>query len=130
MSGCEARVAACVIRVDLMPYEPEDYVGEVKWLTNSEVANATKLLQGKWVIDILWVMRDRPIRLSELKRQIPTASKKALTARLRQLEAARIVQRHDLSNSVLHVEYSVAEAVRKPLLALLDCLAEWNKVIM
>jgi DNA-binding HxlR family transcriptional regulator len=47
-------------------------------------------------------MREGPVRLSELKREIPLAS----TARLRSLEAARIVLRRELSSSVLHVEYT------------------------
>ena len=66
--------------------------------------------------------------ISELKREIPSASKKALTASLRSLEAARVVLRRDLSSSVLHVEYELADAMREPLVALLDHLAEWGKL--
>jgi DNA-binding HxlR family transcriptional regulator len=66
------------------------------------------------------------VRLSELKRGIPLASKKALTARLRFLEAAQIVSRRDLSSSVLHVEYALTDAVREQILALLECLATWG----
>ena len=71
-------------------------------------------------------MREHPVRLSELKREIPSASKKALTASLRTLEAARLVLRRDLSSSVLHVEYDLAEPMREPLVVLLDDLAEWG----
>ena len=72
-------------------------------------------------------MRTRPVRLSELKREIPSASKKALTASLRSLEAAHIVLRRDLSSSVLRVEYEIADTIREPLSALLDQLAEWGR---
>jgi DNA-binding HxlR family transcriptional regulator len=92
------------------------------------VSRVIELLQGKWTVQILCAMRARPVRLSELKREIPSASKKALTASLRSLEAARVVLRRDLSSSVLHVEYELADAMREPLVALLDHLAESGKL--
>jgi DNA-binding HxlR family transcriptional regulator len=92
------------------------------------VSRVLGLFQGKWTIPILCTMRVRPVRLSELKRQIPSASKKALTASLRSLEAGRVVLRRDLSSSVLHVEYELADAMRESLVALLDHLAEWGKL--
>ena len=92
-----------------------------------QVSRVIELLQGKWTVQILCAMRERPTRLSELRRVIPSASKKALTASLRSLEAARIVLRRDLSSSVLRVEYEIAETMREPLSALLDQLAEWGR---
>jgi len=92
------------------------------------VSRVVELLQGKWTVQILCAMRARPVRLSELKRAIPSASKKALTASLRSLEAARVILRRDLSSSVLHVEYELADAKREALVALLDHLAEWGKL--
>ncbi|MBW4039127.1 MAG: helix-turn-helix transcriptional regulator [Acidobacteria bacterium] len=91
------------------------------------VSEVIELLQGKWTIQILCAMRAHPVRLSVLRREIPFASKKALTASLRSLEAARVVVRRDLSNSVLHVEYELVESMRIPLIALLDHLSEWGK---
>lgn len=92
------------------------------------VSRIVELLHGKWTIHVLCTMRERPVRLSELKRAIPSASKKALTASLRSLEAARVVLRRDLSSSVLHVEYELAKPMREPLITLLDHLAEWGKI--
>ena len=85
-----------------------------------QVSRVVELLQEKWTVQILCAMRTRPVRLSELKREIPSASKKALTASLRSLEAAHIVLRRDLSSSVLRVEYEIADTIREPLSALLD----------
>jgi DNA-binding HxlR family transcriptional regulator len=93
------------------------------------ISAVLKLFEGKWAIHILCTMRERPVRLSELKRAIPLASKKALTARLRSLESGGVVLRKDLSGSLLHVEYELAEAVRGPLTVLLDELAEWGKTV-
>ena len=91
------------------------------------VSRVIELLQGKWTVQILCAMRERPKRLSELRRAIPSASKKALTASLRSLEAAQVVLRRDLSSSVLRVEYEIADTMREPLSALLDQLAEWGR---
>jgi DNA-binding HxlR family transcriptional regulator len=91
----------------------------------AQVSRIVELFQGKWTIQILCAMREHPVRLSELKREIPYASRKALTASLRALEAARLVIRRDLSSSVLHVEYELAEPMREPLVMLLDHLAKW-----
>ena len=94
----------------------------------AQVARVVELLRGKWTVQILCAMRTRPVRLSELKREIPSASKKAITASLRSLESGRLVLRRDLSSSVLHVEYELADAMREPLVALLDHLAGWGKL--
>jgi DNA-binding HxlR family transcriptional regulator len=93
------------------------------------ISETVEVLQGKWTIQILCEMRERPVRLSELRRAIPSASKKGLRASLRSLEAARVVLRKDLSSSVLHVEYELTDTMREPLIALLDCLADWGRRI-
>jgi DNA-binding HxlR family transcriptional regulator len=100
---------------------------EIDSIYVKHVSRVIELLQGKWTVQILCAMRDHPKRLSELRRVIPLASKKALTASLRSLEAAQIVLRRDLSSSVLRVEYEIADTIREPLSALLDQLAEWGR---
>jgi DNA-binding HxlR family transcriptional regulator len=92
------------------------------------VSLVIRLLEGKWTIQMLCAMRDRPMRLSGLRRAIPAASKKALTASLRKLEAERFVLRRDMSDAILRVEYEIAEDMRGPIIALLDGLSEWANV--
>jgi HxlR-like helix-turn-helix len=60
------------------------------------------LFQGKWKAQILCAMRSGPIRLGQLARIVPGASKKMLTQNLRKLEADGIVVRKDLTDLVLH----------------------------
>ena len=91
-----------------------------------KIQRVAVLLHKKWALEILCAMRQGPVRLSELKREIPLASKKALTARLRALQTAGIVTRRDLSSSVLRVEYAITTTTREPLFAILDDLAEWG----
>ena len=94
-----------------------------------KVSRVTEMLQGKWTLQILCAMRTEPVRLSQLMRFIPSASKKALRASLRALEAAEIVVRHDMSGIVLHVEYDFADNMRPTMCSLLDHLAEWRAIL-
>jgi DNA-binding HxlR family transcriptional regulator len=90
------------------------------------VSLVMELMQGEWTVQILCAMRNRSVRLSELRRVLPSASKKGLTTSLRSLEAAKIIVRRDLSASVLRVEYELSELIRPSLVELLDHLAEWG----
>jgi hypothetical protein len=52
-----------------------------------------------------------PVRLSNLRRKVPTASKKVLIDNLHKLENAGIILRRDLSTKVRHVEYELTQPV-------------------
>jgi DNA-binding HxlR family transcriptional regulator len=91
-----------------------------------QISKVIDLFKGKWTVQILCMMQDHPVRLSELKRAIPSASKKALSANLRALETLQLIVRQDLSERVLHVEYDLAPCMREPLVALLRSIAEWG----
>jgi DNA-binding HxlR family transcriptional regulator len=84
------------------------------------------LFQGKWKAQILCAMRSGPIRLGQLARIVPGASKKMLTQNLRKLEADGIVVRKDLTDLVLHIKYELDESTREGVCALLDHLAKWG----
>ena len=77
--------------------------------------HAIELLHSRKRIEVLCVLRLGPIRLGKLSRLLPETSKKVLTAQLRSLESAGIVQRHDLSGTIRHVEYELVEGMRLPL---------------
>jgi len=93
------------------------------------VSRVTEMLQGKWTLQILCAMRTEPVRLSQLTRLFPAASKKALRASLRSLEMAGIVVRRDMSGLVLHVEYDFADDMRTTICSLLDHLARWGEIL-
>jgi DNA-binding HxlR family transcriptional regulator len=81
-----------------------------------------KLLQRRWTAQILLHMSSGPVRLSKLRRQIPGASKKGLSATLL-LVSSGFVVRHDLSGTVLHVEYEFAASMRDDIVRLLSSLS-------
>jgi DNA-binding HxlR family transcriptional regulator len=88
------------------------------------ISRVIAAVRGRWTLQVLCAMRSRSVRLSQLTRLFPLASKKGLRASLRSLEAAGIVTRRDLSHSVLHVEYDFADEKRTIICLLLDRLAE------
>jgi DNA-binding HxlR family transcriptional regulator len=88
--------------------------------------SAEVLLQGKWQVHILCALRHGPVRIGQLGRLVPGASKKVLAQNLRKLEARGIVVRRDLSDFVLHVEYELHSDIRESVGILLDGLSDWG----
>jgi DNA-binding HxlR family transcriptional regulator len=102
---------------------------DTRYMRNATFAVGV-LFQSKWRVQILCAMRSEPVRLGQLARLIPGASKKMLTQNLRQLEADGIVVRKDMSDLVLHIEYELDESTREGVYALLDHLAKWADFIL
>jgi len=84
------------------------------------------LLRGKWRIEILLLLLNGPVRLGQLRRRIPGATKKMLVQRLREMERDGIITRTDLSGKTKRVEYRVCDPVGIALVDLLVFLAEWS----
>ena len=69
-----------------------------------------RLLMGPWTTYVLWVLRSKgPTRFGELKRQVSGVSAKVLTARLRMLEQAEIIERHYEPTIPPRVTYGLAK---------------------
>jgi DNA-binding HxlR family transcriptional regulator len=65
------------------------------------------LLTGPWTSYILWLIRTNgDMRFGQLKKQMPKISAKVLTERLRMLEEAGIVSRHQENTIPPKVTYS------------------------
>jgi DNA-binding HxlR family transcriptional regulator len=89
---------------------------------------AAVLFQGKWRVEILCAMRLGPVRVGQLSRMIPRASKKMLAQNLRRLEADGLIVRHDMSEMILHVEYEFTNEAREEVCSLLDHLSQWGRI--
>jgi DNA-binding HxlR family transcriptional regulator len=88
-----------------------------------------RLLQGKWKIHILCAIREGPVRLGQLTREMPTASKKVLTENLRELERAGLIVRRDFGEVLRHVEYDFAKGFKPEMQSLLDHLASFSPAV-
>lgn len=85
------------------------------------------LIQGKWKTRILSQLQHGPVRLSELRRMFPEASKKVLTQHLREMENDGLIIRKDLSGRLLHVEYFLSDPMGFAVLHLVSTLTKWGR---
>ena len=69
------------------------------------------VLANKWVIYVLGLLRaaDRPLRFSELRRQVEGITQKSLTATLRTLERDGFVDRRTYATVPPRVEYRLTD---------------------
>lgn len=87
---------------------------------------AISLIHGKWKMRILSQLQHGPMRLSQLRKMFPGASKKMLTQHLREMEEDGLVVRTDLSVRLRHVEYSLETSLGVAVLHLINTLTEWG----
>ena len=87
---------------------------------------AISLIQGKWKMRILSQLQHGPIRLSQLRKMFPDASKKMLTQHLREMEEDGLIIRTDLSAKLRHVEYSLETSLGVAVLHLINTLTQWG----
>ena len=87
---------------------------------------AISLIQGKWKTPILSRLQLGPVRLGELRRIFPKASKKMLTQHLREMEKDGLVIRKDLSGRLRHVEYFLSDPLGFAVVQLICTLAKWG----
>jgi len=81
---------------------------------------------GKWKTVVLWYLRNRTLRFSELKKQIPDITEKMLSLQLKSLEKDGLVKREVFPEVPLRVEYSLTE-FGKTLVPVLEAIAQWGR---
>lgn len=70
---------------------------------------AMKRIGGTWKMPILWRLKDRVMRFSELKKSMPKITDKMLTTQLRELEKFGFIHRKVYPVVPPKVEYSITE---------------------
>jgi DNA-binding HxlR family transcriptional regulator len=76
----------------------------------AHVTRTMKMIQGRWKLPILFRLYAEPsMRTLQLKRDIPGISQKMLTQHLRELTDDGIVERFDVAEKPLHVEYRLSK---------------------
>ena len=76
---------------------------------------AVELVGKRWTGAILYVLLEsgRPMRFSEIGHAVPDLSDRLLSERMKELEAAGIVERHVTGTSPIKVEYELTERGRE-----------------
>ena len=83
------------------------------------------IIGGKWKCVILWHVRGRVRRFSELRRLSPGATQKMLTSQLRQLEHDGLIERKIYPQIPPKVEYSISSYGRS-LSPMLEAMCKWG----
>lgn len=81
---------------------------------------------GKWKTIVLWYLRNKTMRFSELKKQIPDITEKMLSLQLKGLEEHGLVKRTVYPEVPLRVEYSLTD-FGKTLTPVLEAIAKWGR---
>ncbi len=89
------------------------------------VSTTVSVMGGKWKPTILYYIKDKPRRNSELLRLIPSVTQKVLTRHLRELEQDGIIHREVFPVIPPHVEYTITEYGRT-LGPILEAMVEWG----
>ena len=84
---------------------------------------------GTWKMPILWRLRDRVLRFSELKRSMSKITDKMLTTQLRELESYGYVNRKVYPVVPPKVEYSLTERGRKAI-PIIDLIRKYGLELM
>jgi DNA-binding HxlR family transcriptional regulator len=82
---------------------------------------------GKWKTVVLWYLKKKALRFTELKRQIPDITEKMLSIQLKALEADGLITKKVFGQKPpLRVEYALSE-FGKTLIPALDAIARWGR---
>lgn len=88
------------------------------------VEGTLDVIGGKWKPLIIWYLRKRVLRFSELQRAIPGIKDVMLTKQLRELEQDGIVRRNVYAQVPPKVEYSLTP-LGITIIPLLNSLCDW-----
>lgn len=83
-----------------------------------------KTFAGKWKLPILWYLRERPRRFTELSALLPGVSPKVLTYQLRDLASAGLISRVH-SRAPRQTQYALTQSGEEAV-PLLIVLYEWG----
>ena len=94
-------------------------------LEECPISFTLRVLRGKWKPLILNELKGGTLRYGELRRRVPEASQKVMTAQLRQLERCGVICRMVHHDTVLRSEYGLTDFGRS-LRPALSALSTWG----
>lgn len=102
-------------------YNHKQYYNSVEFLMDR--------IGGTWKMPILWRLRERTLRYSELKKTMPKVTHKMLTTSLRELENDGFIVRTVYPVVPPKVEYSLTERGKK-IIPLIESLRQYGFELM
>lgn len=92
---------------------------------NNPVEYVLARIGGKWKMPILWRLKERSWRYSELRKDIPGVTPKMLTQQLRELEQDLFISRKVFAVIPPKVEYSLTKKGQKAI-PIVETLRNWG----
>jgi DNA-binding HxlR family transcriptional regulator len=84
---------------------------------------------GKWKSVVMWYLKNKTLRFTELKKIIPDITEKMLSIQLKALEEDGLIKRDVYGvKPPIKVEYSLTE-FGKTLTPALDAVAKWGRTV-
>lgn len=81
---------------------------------------------GKWKGLVLWHLRLKTLRFSQLQRRLRSVTQKMLTQQLRELEANGLIHRQIYAEVPPRVEYSLTDEGRR-IVPILELMCQWGQ---
>lgn len=100
-----------------------------KQIFYNPVDYALKKIGGTWKMPVLWRLKDRSLRYSELQNQIPHISQKMLTQALKQLETDGFLLKKVYAEVPPRTEYMLTEKGKKAI-TVIQFLREYGLELM
>jgi len=89
------------------------------------VAVTLEVIGGKWKSLVLWHLRSKTLRFSQLQRRLARVTQKMLTQQLRDLERDGLVHRQVYAEVPPRVEYSLTDLGRS-VIPILNLMCDWG----
>ncbi len=91
------------------------------------ISDTMEILNGKWKVSIIACLCYRPMRYSELLKEVWGISGKMLSRELKELEMNELIERNVLNTAPVAVEYRITD-YGKTLKQLTGTIADWGHI--
>lgn len=88
------------------------------------ICSVQRIMRGKWKLLIIWLLRDKPKRFSQLQREIPNIKQGPLTSQLKELTKDGLISRKSYNQVPPKVEYSLTQK-GKEFLCVMKAMDSW-----
>lgn len=100
-------------------------VNEETKMSLCPICTTQRIMKGKWKIAIIWLLKDKTLRFSELKRSIPNVTQTYLSKQLKSLEEDKLIVRKSYNQVPPKVEYYLSETGRN-FVKVLEYMNAWG----
>jgi DNA-binding HxlR family transcriptional regulator len=97
----------CIVPTFLLVTKKEDILMKVREQFTCPLEITHDMIKGKWKPIILWLLRKKPLSLSDLEKTIEGISQKMLLEHLHELIQFELIEKRSFSGYPLKVEYSL-----------------------